>query len=358
MIHEYPKYVEVFKCIGGECPDSCCIGWEVDIDEETYYYYRTVQGDFGKRLEASICEEDGERFFPLVEKKRCPFLNDRNLCDIYTNLGEEHLCTVCTEYPRYYEVVGDYEQIDMSLSCMEYGRIYFGDTESVKYIKKDDGFGGDGLSKRLSRRLERVTELRDDTIRFIENYDVEDGSLKEFFREVSDFMKNKAHSLRLNCYKSIAAYGWVYGTDRDEKDVVSELNRQMASLEILDERWNAVLSDTEESLKSWAESEQFFAESFSRSSYYLFKKLMTYFVFRYTIEAYFDKNANFDIGLIEKSVLYIYVMFVNEYRKKSSGTNGISADEDRLLMIDLAHIYSREVEHSDDNLIILKGIEA
>jgi hypothetical protein len=140
--------------------------------------------------------------------------------------------------------------------------------------------------------------------------------------------------------------------------VVSELNRQMASLEILDERWNAVLSDTEESLKSWAESEQYFAENFSRSSYYLFKKLMTYFVFRYTIEAYFDKNANFDIGLIEKSVLYIYVMLINEYAKLISNGNVPTTDDDRRMLINLAHLYSREVEHSDDNLLILKGNQA
>ena len=26
-----PDYYYDFKCIGGDCTDSCCIGWELDI---------------------------------------------------------------------------------------------------------------------------------------------------------------------------------------------------------------------------------------------------------------------------------------------------------------------------------------
>ena len=31
----YPVYFEDFKCIGGKCEDSCCIGWNIDIDKVT-----------------------------------------------------------------------------------------------------------------------------------------------------------------------------------------------------------------------------------------------------------------------------------------------------------------------------------
>ena len=29
-----PKYVEKFKCIGGECEDNCCMGWDIDVDKK------------------------------------------------------------------------------------------------------------------------------------------------------------------------------------------------------------------------------------------------------------------------------------------------------------------------------------
>ena len=64
MIHEYPEYYTEFACIGGSCKDSCCIDWELDIDEETYNYYKNVQGDFGDRLRVSM-HEDEENTFTL-----------------------------------------------------------------------------------------------------------------------------------------------------------------------------------------------------------------------------------------------------------------------------------------------------
>ena len=36
-----PDYSEGFRCIAGKCRHSCCIGWEIDIDEKTYEKYRT-----------------------------------------------------------------------------------------------------------------------------------------------------------------------------------------------------------------------------------------------------------------------------------------------------------------------------
>ena len=75
-----PLWCKDFKCIADSCPDTCCRGWEVDIDEDSYYYYQTVKGTFGEELRNSICEEDGNHFFPLKKDGRCPYLQDDDLC--------------------------------------------------------------------------------------------------------------------------------------------------------------------------------------------------------------------------------------------------------------------------------------
>lgn len=31
-----------FSCIGSSCEDTCCIGWQVDLDKETYLKYKKV----------------------------------------------------------------------------------------------------------------------------------------------------------------------------------------------------------------------------------------------------------------------------------------------------------------------------
>ena len=56
MIFRYPDYYEKFSCIAGACEDTCCAGWEIDIDDKSYEYYKTVGGAFGEMLRQNIKE--------------------------------------------------------------------------------------------------------------------------------------------------------------------------------------------------------------------------------------------------------------------------------------------------------------
>lgn len=158
MIYEYPEDIENFACIAGDCPDTCCAGWEVDLDEDTCALYRETAGPFGDRLRAAIHEEDGYTFFPLTEENRCPFLDKRGLCEIYRELGPTSLSVTCDEYPRYYLQVGDYEQIDMSLSCMEYARIYFASERRTLHRMQDEMISDEDCDE---TRLLAILDLRD-----------------------------------------------------------------------------------------------------------------------------------------------------------------------------------------------------
>ena len=35
-----PDYYKEFKCIAGACEDTCCAGWQVDVDEDSFAYYK------------------------------------------------------------------------------------------------------------------------------------------------------------------------------------------------------------------------------------------------------------------------------------------------------------------------------
>ena len=56
MILRYPSYYKRFSCIAQRCEDTCCAGWEIDIDDRSYQYYMSVEGEFGERLRRSIRE--------------------------------------------------------------------------------------------------------------------------------------------------------------------------------------------------------------------------------------------------------------------------------------------------------------
>ena len=119
MILRKPDFYDQFKCIASRCTDTCCVGWEIDIDEATQEVYRKVSSVFGDRLRENI--EDGH--FKLLPHDRYPFLDKDNLCEVYQNLGEDALCDICTEHPRFVEVYGDIMERGLGLCCEEAARL-------------------------------------------------------------------------------------------------------------------------------------------------------------------------------------------------------------------------------------------
>ena len=128
-----------FECIGGECPDTCCAGWKVIIDEKSKRNYLAVEGPFGEELRKSIkTDERGISYFDMQKDARCPFLNENNLCRVYRTLGPEAMCDTCQNYPRVVYQAGDILFAAISISCPEAGQLILGKTEKQQYAFDDD----------------------------------------------------------------------------------------------------------------------------------------------------------------------------------------------------------------------------
>lgn len=119
MILRVPSFYDLFRCTAGKCTDTCCVGWEIDIDENSLKRFASVKGNFGNTLRQNI--EDGH--FKLREGDRCPFLRQDGLCDMICHLGEESLCDICREHPRFVEVYGDIMEKGIGLCCEEAARL-------------------------------------------------------------------------------------------------------------------------------------------------------------------------------------------------------------------------------------------
>ena len=128
-----------FKCIGSECPYTCCgSGWDIVIDKETDQFYRSVTGEMGERLKNCIQRDNGKIRFVLNESGNCPFLNEQGLCDIYINLGEEHLSDTCTYYPRYSFRSGDICFAGVSISCPVVAKTFLSHKEPLQIDFSED----------------------------------------------------------------------------------------------------------------------------------------------------------------------------------------------------------------------------
>ena len=93
----FPSYYKAFSCIADACPDTCCAGWQIMIDDRSLKKYRRFQGTFRNRLHNDI---DWEEHAVRQYGHRCAFLNEENLCDMYIEAGSGMLCDTCRRYPR------------------------------------------------------------------------------------------------------------------------------------------------------------------------------------------------------------------------------------------------------------------
>jgi len=134
-----PAYYHNFKCIGGECTDNCCIGWEIDIDDETLELYEKMDGEIGERIRKSI-KYGPYTHFKLCAGERCPHLNKDNLCDIIIECGEDAICEICREHPRYYAYEGDILDVGIGLSCPTAAELILANNDfTLKEIDELDG---------------------------------------------------------------------------------------------------------------------------------------------------------------------------------------------------------------------------
>lgn len=116
-----PEYYKKFKCIADRCPHSCCVGWEIDIDTVTLKKYKSLTAGYGAVIADSISTEDTPHF-KLCDGDRCPHLDERGLCRIILGVGEDYLCDICREHPRFYNFTSVAE-VGVGMSCPEAARI-------------------------------------------------------------------------------------------------------------------------------------------------------------------------------------------------------------------------------------------
>lgn len=129
-----PAYYQEFTCIADRCQHSCCIGWEIDVDDGTCKYYQTLDGDYADAIRQSI-DRTNTPHFSLAAHDRCPHLDERGLCRIITAYGQDALCEICREHPRFYHDTPHGKEVGLGLSCEEACRVVLGSDDFAHMIE-------------------------------------------------------------------------------------------------------------------------------------------------------------------------------------------------------------------------------
>ena len=165
-----PKYYKDFLCIADKCKHSCCVGWEIDIDESTINKYASLSEDYGQAIQQSITHDDCPHF-TLTADEKCPHLDERGLCKIIKNVGEEYLCDICREHPRFYNFTSRSKEVGLGMACEEACRIIISSDDFDQFIEiaeLEDTDLPEINFNALEHRETLFNVLKDDTMSFDE----------------------------------------------------------------------------------------------------------------------------------------------------------------------------------------------
>ncbi len=399
MRYVKPHYYDEFCCIADKCPDTCCEGWQIVIDEESLDKYRRVSGPFGNRLYASIDWREGVF---RQKRGRCSFLNDQNLCDLYKELGEQALCRTCTMYPRHVEEFEGLRELSLSLSCPVAAKMIlcckeplvlleeeteeeeelaeeFEDFDTLLFTQLEDARAilfaiMQDRSVPVEKRMQHVGELVKKMQQCIDEeryYDV-DEVIQEYKKLLH--MEAQKQSEEATC-KNIGEEGATGAETRFEKmcrefRIFDKLERlQDEWSDILESAWNTLYAQGEENYQRICKEFDhcFGCDSKQKEEWSLFtENLMLFFVYTYFCGAVYDDWIYSKIALAEFSVRWIQELIMAAWASKTrhlagseSGSGATTDCGDSLfdwqICIETAYRYAREIEHSDDNLNALEA---
>ena len=357
MNYTIPHYYKKFKCIAGSCPDTCCAGWGIVIDDRTLAKYRSVKGPFGSRLKNSV---DWKNASFRQYRRRCAFLDEDNLCDIYREAGPGMLCKTCRDYPRHIEEFEGIREISLSLSCPEAAKLILGCEEPVRFftVSRD---GEEEYEEFDFFLYTKLADARDVLLHILQNRKLgADVRMSMSLAMAHDLQRRiKSGGLCL-ADKVLARYESSQAPERFEKKLEPYKNgggkrySLMQKIFALFDRLEVLKKDYPACIAHWKEILYTVGEEEYRQCYEAFKQgkvledryleqLMVYFVFTYFCGAVYDGRAYGKVRLAVVSTLLIEEMCLALWKEKGKRL----AFED---IVSVACRYSREIEHSDQNL--------
>lgn len=356
-----PYYYRKFKCTADKCPDTCCAGWQIVIDEESLDKYHKYEGPFGNRLANSIDWREG--VFKQYEDKRCAFLDENNLCDIYTEAGPEMFCRTCKTYPRHFEEFENVREISLAMSCPEAAKLILTPKEPVKFITVEKRYKEEIYEEFDFLLYSKLVDAREIIIEILQ-----DRSCP--VRERMAFVFAFTHDLQARIYRGhimgmedvFARYMKAGARERlakrlelyqDLKKSAVEIKKgmleQFDKLEVLRDSWPKLLKktlknvDDEELDKLWRDKDG------DADLEMIAEHLMIYFIFTYFCGAVYDEEAHSKMKFAVIGTLVILET------AKTLWSENVEAGK-MAAVLEAAKRYSREVEHSDENIELLEKL--
>lgn len=366
MQYTVPHYYKKFRCIAGECPDTCCAGWQIQIDPASLRKYRKIKGPLGNRLKNEInWKESCFRQY----NGRCAFLNENDLCDLYLEgEGTRAFCRTCRTYPRHIEEFEGLREISLSLSCPAAADLILNCGEPVRFLHAEDEKEDEPYEDFDFFLFTKLEDARSLILRILQDrahpFSLRAAASLALAHDLQQRIdKNalfEADSL-FDRYSSPGMWTWFearfsaleLSEDHTEKRNSTEnaLFSILDRLEVLRDDWMPYLVDARRTLKNapalQKEEERSFSDLFTEQTA---EQLLVYFVFTYFCGAVYNADAYGKMKFSFAGMILIRELVRAEWLQ--------NPDITRETILRTACRYAREAEHSDKNKFLMEELLA
>ena len=293
-----------FRCLASACPDTCCAGWEIVVDDASADRFRAMEDAMGKRLQQSLITVDGETQLKRHGDGRCVLLNERNLCDLYAMYGEGALCRTCRLHPRFVADYGARREVMPGLSCPAWIEAYLLDDEKVTFLTEetDDPIGYTDIDAALFFKLYRARAA------------------------ALDLAQDRSLPLADRLRRLLALAAELDGErepDCPQRDILPVYRKKLLSLEILTPVWRQLLQQKGGAPYSQDELAP------------LLEKVLVYDVFRFFLRGVYDGRV---LPWAKYAVFHALVL---------CDLSRFCAGKEEFC--EVIRLYSKEIEHNAEN---------
>lgn len=336
MLNRIPDYFDSFSCLAGACPDTCCGQWEIVVDPEAKARYLSVEGPLGGRIRAALTEVDGEDCM-VLDHGRCPLLTEDGLCSIVLEKGEDFLSTTCHTHPRFTEIYGGLQETMLSVSCPEAAHLLLDRAAPLTFLTRSDDTPVDGPNDLDPELFRALMQSRDTAFALMQNRSrpISDrlALLLCFTGRLQGLLDREAWTACENLSKR-----YLRGAYQEKQLVRIRRLRRDVSMYSLQNLIRALLRSMEHLSSDFPEK----IEAMTFPNWEVFtlpmEQLAMYFLFRWWLKAVND-------GLVWRQGAACVVSCL-----AVAGLAGTVGN-----FKEAARLYSKEVEHSAENMALLRG---
>ena len=123
------SYMDEFGCLGADCPQTCCKGWQILVDEQTLAVIQQEEDPLARKMRGKI----RRRGQTQIRKRlgRCPFHTKERLCQLQKEGHTQWMPLVCREYPRRIVAFSDRRELTLELACPAAAELFLQHTNQI-----------------------------------------------------------------------------------------------------------------------------------------------------------------------------------------------------------------------------------